>query len=693
MLVPLPYMMMVFFSLGGAWMAWSLRHVHTSDVVPIARETLIENMHEGVMVLDTQHRILDVNPAARHLVASADAQVLGQPVGSLLAGEFRQLEQYAPEVEASVDLALHLASGMQYYTVNLSPLRDTAQGVIGQLVTMHNATEQKHTEAILAEARDQAEAANRAKSQFLATMSHEIRTPMNGVIGMTSLLLDTTLSPEQLEFVETVRSSSDSLLTIINDILDYSKIEAGKLELEAQPFEVRQCLEDAIELLAPQAADKGLELVSYVTEACPTAIIGDVTRLRQIVVNLLSNAVKFTARGEIVVSGTAHPHDEDEDTYTVHVAVQDTGIGIPADRHDRLFVSFSQVDASNTRQYGGTGLGLAISKRLSELMGGTMWVESDGPGHGATFHVTITAQIVPESPHDPGDDNLVQLGGKRLLIVDDNATNRRILTLQAVSWDMHVHAAASGQEALQLLKQGIPFDIAVLDMQMPGMDGLTLARAIHREPGYNTLPLVMLTSMGDHDVATKAAQLTACLSKPVKVTHLSRMLAQSLGQAPTQRQSRRRLKTIDPTMAQRHPLRLLLAEDNLVNQRVALAIFKRLGYRVDVANNGLEVLEALQRQAYDVVLMDVEMPEMDGLESTRRIHQQWPGGERPYIIAMTANTMQGDREHYLAAGMDAYVSKPIQVEKLMEALSQVPSPSARTLPMHPSPPHEPRTSS
>lgn len=541
-------------------------------------------------------------------------------------------------------------------------------GRVAFMALIHDVTLPKKALKELESAKHDAESANRTKSDFLAMMSHEIRTPMNGVIGMTSLLMNTKLTSEQRDYAETIQVSGECLIDIINDILDFSKIESGRLELEEEPFELQACIEDTLDLFALKAIEKGLDLLYLIEADVAPVLLGDANRLRQVLVNLVSNAIKFTPQGEVYIS--VQTLQQTGDQLELRFAVKDSGIGIAQDMLPAIFEAFTQADSSTTRKYGGTGLGLAISKRIVNLMGGEIWAESE-PGKGTTFYFTIqikNSNDVKPRLHIKG--NLARLQDKSVLIVDDNQTNRQILKLHFESWGMKPFLVESGQDALQLMadSESLP-EIAILDMQMPEMDGIQLAQLFKASAVLSKIPLILLSSTGDIE-SIPPRLFAAQLSKPIKLKALYEEVLNVITDLTKKNKMNESQSSLDSGLSVRIPLRILIAEDNMVNQKLAMSLLSLMGYKVEAVVNGRQVLDILEKHDFDLILMDIQMPEMNGIEATVKIIETIPIEKQPFIIALTANAMVGDREKCLDAGMVDYMAKPIKINELQAMIEK-----------------------
>ena len=660
-------------------------------------QAILESAHEAFIAINEHSTIVEWNKEAANTFGWSTEEAIGRSLVETVipqryrdahrAGLNRFLETgEGPMLNRRLELtALHRDGREFAIEMTIAPVRQENSYLFGAFV--HDITEQKENETELRRAKETADAASRAKGTFLANMSHEIRTPMNAIIGMTELMLDTQLNDTQREYAAMIQESGDSLLSIINDILDFSKIDAGRLVLDENDFDVRESIGDIMKSLAVRAHRQRLELVCHIAPDVPQFVVGDRSRLRQIIVNLVGNAIKFTDQGEVMLDVDRQPEESGENEVALHFAVRDTGAGIPPDKRQTIFEAFVQADDSITHRYGGTGLGLAISSRLVELMNGRIWVESE-VGRGSTFHFTARLGKSSMQAATPAAAALERLEGLPVLVVDDNATNCRILEELLTNWRMKPTCSTRPAEALEMLRAaqsaGHPFSLILTDCQMPDIDGVLFAERIQQQPELDGAVIMMLTSRDVNGDAARCKELGIgmCVRKPVKQSELLNAIIKVMGIKGVDVKPRA-AASLSPAAS---PLRVLLAEDSVINQQVALGMLKRSGHEVTVANNGREVLQLLAVESFDVVLMDVQMPEMDGLQTTAAIRQQEQGADRHLpIIAMTAYAMKGDRERCLEAGMDDYISKPVRAADLARVLDRVIPPAAQAIPAEAAP--------
>jgi PAS domain S-box-containing protein len=644
---------------------------------------IFDNMEDWMYFKDRQSRLLGANKAWVHAKkASSIDDLLGKteldffvtPMGWQLY-EAEQHQMATGAVTRIREKHIDPDGKVKYIESIKCPMRNEKRVVIGLAGISRDVTRQVENEKELIDARKEAEAARKqaenaakAKSSFLANMSHEIRTPLNAVIGMTSLLADSKMDEEQRDFVQIIQTSGEALLTLINDILDLSKIEAGALQLEEIPFNLRRCVESSLDIVSSSAFEKGLELACSINGDIPQVFIGDSGRLRQVLLNLLNNAIKFTESGEVVVRVAGTPvHDQH---HRLDFSVTDTGIGMTEETAQRIFNPFEQADASTTRKYGGTGLGLSICNKLVEMMGGSLHVKS-AIKEGSTFSFNIILRREANDATAQIGINREALRGKRVLIVDDNLTNLKILEAQLREWDVTPLTFSRGQDALRHLGNLGAIDFAILDMMMSEMDGEMLSAALRQRPEFMDRPILILSSTGNTAISENPSA-NAWLTKPAKPDRLLEKIALLLENAETGRLTHpeKMESKIGNTLGLTHPLRILVAEDNAVNQKVALKLLSRLGYEADMVSNGLESIEAVKNKIYDLVLMDIQMPLMNGLEATQKILQLYPGGNGPKIVAMTAHALQESKEEGIACGMSGYIVKPIRFEALIDALNE-----------------------
>jgi len=640
---------------------------------------LLQNLPHSIYFKDSDSRFLSVSRALTSKFGVADAsQVIGKTDFDFFSDEHAR-QAFVDEQELlggrkvveKEEVETWPDGSRTWVATTKMPLLDKNGRAIGTFGISRDITSQKRAEEALHVAKQAAEDANRAKGDFLANMSHEIRTPMNAIIGMTELVLETDISNVQRDYLTMVQQSGEALLALINDILDFSKIEAGRFDLESAPFDLYECLGDTLKSLSLRAARKGLELVCQIAPDVPQSVAGDAARLRQIVVNLVGNALKFTETGEVVLSAVVESSADRE--FEMHCSVRDTGIGIPREKVSAIFAPFEQADTSVTRKYGGTGLGLAISSRLVELMGGRIWVDSE-PGRGSTFHFTARFEIVPVPETADHSLNAARILGTRALVVDDNATNRRLLEDMLTNWGMLPRVAAGASAALELLRgavrAGERFELVLTDINMPQADGFSLVETIRRDPHLVSTRVIVLTSGDRPGDITRAESLGVAgyLVKPVKQSELFDAVVAAIGVTTVDYEKEASHTSVTPSI---RPLRILLAEDSVPNQKLAVGLLSKWGHTVTVANNGREAIAQWQTEPFDLILMDVQMPEVDGLQATAMIRDaERVTGKHIRIIAMTAHAMKGDREQCLASGMDGYVPKPIRVNELSWALAE-----------------------